>query len=79
MISYLISLPIKIYQIVISPFISCNCRYKPSCSHYALEAIDKHGTINGIALAIKRILRCNPWGGYGYDPVPQNKKGKNHE
>lgn len=61
---------IKLYQILISPFLSATCRYSPTCSHYASEAIEKHGTIKGGYLSIKRILSCNPWGGSGYDPVP---------
>lgn len=62
--------PIKFYQHFISPFTPPMCRYTPTCSHYAVEAIMKHGPIKGTWLAIKRILRCNPWGGSGYDPVP---------
>lgn len=51
------------------------CRYTPTCSNYALEAIEKYGVIIGLKLSIKRILKCAPWGGYGYDPVPDlNKK-----
>ena len=58
------------YQQFISPFTPPSCRFTPSCSAYAKEAIMKHGPIKGLALAIWRILRCNPWGGSGYDPVP---------
>lgn len=50
------------------------CRYDPSCSHYFSQALDEHGTVKGSFLGIKRILRCHPWGGYGYDPVPKSKK-----
>jgi len=64
-------LMIKIYQWFISPFIPPSCRYTPSCSNYAIEALKKHGFLYGSFLAIKRILRCNPWwGGHGHDPVP---------
>lgn len=52
------------------------CRYSPTCSEYMIEAIEEYGSIKGLLLGIKRILRCNPWGGSGYDPVPINKKGR---
>ena len=58
------------YKVIISPFLPMACRYTPTCSDYAREAIQKHGALKGAKLAIKRILRCNPWGGHGYDPVP---------
>ncbi len=61
---------IKIYQYTLSPILGANCRYTPSCSHYGIEAIEKYGPIKGMYLAIKRIARCNPWGGHGEDPVP---------
>lgn len=66
-------LPIKLirfYQICISPYLGQNCRYTPTCSAYAIEALRKHGLVKGTGLAIWRILRCSPWGGSGYDPVP---------
>ncbi|MEQ9302128.1 MAG: membrane protein insertion efficiency factor YidD [Cyclobacteriaceae bacterium] len=69
-ISRLLTLPILFYQYGISPLFPSSCRYTPSCSHYAKEAILKHGPIKGIWLGIKRILSCHPWGGNGYDPVP---------
>ncbi|MCK9626076.1 MAG: membrane protein insertion efficiency factor YidD [Bacteroidales bacterium] len=61
---------IKFYQLCISPYTMPACRFTPTCSAYALEAIKKHGIIKGGYLAAKRILRCHPWGGSGYDPVP---------
>jgi len=61
---------IKIYQNLISPLFPATCRYQPTCSHYAKEALQKHGLFKGGFLAIKRILSCHPWGGSGYDPVP---------
>lgn len=61
---------IRFYQIVISPVLPASCRYAPTCSHYTLEALKKHGLFKGGYLGIKRILSCNPWGGSGYDPVP---------
>ncbi|MBR6409451.1 MAG: membrane protein insertion efficiency factor YidD [Alphaproteobacteria bacterium] len=61
---------VRIYQRFLSPLCGGCCRYKPTCSEYMIEAIKKHGVIKGLYLGIKRILRCHPWGGSGYDPVP---------
>ncbi|MDQ6812228.1 MAG: membrane protein insertion efficiency factor YidD [Bacteroidota bacterium] len=61
---------IKFYQFAISPLLGSQCRYTPTCSHYAKEALQKHGFFKGLWLAAKRIISCNPWGGHGYDPVP---------
>ena len=61
---------IKIYQLLISPLFPSTCRYNPTCSHYTLEALKKYGLLKGGWLGIKRISRCHPWGGSGYDPVP---------
>jgi putative membrane protein insertion efficiency factor len=61
---------IKVYQFTLSPFLARQCRFVPTCSQYSIEAIQKYGALKGGWLAIKRILRCNPWGGSGYDPVP---------
>ena len=61
---------IKLYQYTLSPFLGRQCRFVPTCSQYGIEAIQKHGALKGSWLALKRILRCNPWGGSGYDPVP---------
>ena len=63
-------LPIRLYQVAISPYTPPSCRFIPSCSEYARQAIAKHGPLKGSALALRRILRCHPWGGSGYDPVP---------
>lgn len=67
---WLLLLPITFYQRCISPFTPPACRFTPTCSEYAKQALKKHGPIKGLALAIWRVLRCNPWGGSGYDPVP---------
>lgn len=67
---WLLCLPIYFYRACISPLTPPSCRFTPTCSRYALEAIKKHGPIRGLWLAIRRILRCHPWGGSGYDPVP---------
>ena len=61
---------IEIYRNAISPHFPPACRYTPTCSAYAVEAIQKYGAVKGGWLAVKRIVRCNPWGGSGYDPVP---------
>lgn len=69
-IGRILIIPIRIYQLLISPLLPSACRFQPTCSHYAVEAISKHGPIKGLFLAIRRILRCHPWGGHGADPVP---------
>ncbi|MBO7198816.1 MAG: membrane protein insertion efficiency factor YidD [Alistipes sp.] len=61
---------VRLYQVCISPLKPPCCRFTPTCSAYAIQALRKHGPIKGSLLAIWRILRCNPWGGSGYDPVP---------
>ena len=61
---------IKLYQWIISPLLGSKCRYTPTCSQYGIEALKKYGPIKGLWLTIKRIARCHPWGGHGYDPVP---------
>lgn len=69
-LSWLLVLPIRCYQLWLSPLLGPSCRFTPTCSEYARQAILKHGPVKGLGLAIWRILRCNPWGGSGYDPVP---------
>jgi len=69
-LSYPFILLIKIYQYAISPLIGPKCRFTPTCSNYALQAFKKYGLFKGFWLAVKRISRCHPWGGSGYDPVP---------
>ena len=64
---------IKFYQKAISPFLPKMCRFTPSCSQYFIEALQVHGVVKGSCLGIKRLLRCHPWGGSGYDPVPPKK------
>ena len=61
---------IRVYQWVLSPLIGPKCRYQPTCSHYAVEALKKHGPFKGFWLALRRIASCHPWGGSGWDPVP---------
>jgi putative membrane protein insertion efficiency factor len=67
----LLKAPIHLYRWFLSPFLGGQCRFHPSCSAYALEAIERHGACRGGALAVKRICRCHPWGGAGHDPVPK--------
>ena len=67
---WLLVLPIRFYQVAISPLLGPSCRFTPTCSEYARQALIKHGPIKGLYLAIWRLLRCNPWGGSDYDPVP---------
>lgn len=66
---------IRLYQLMISPLLLPNCRYLPSCSEFAAEAIATHGAVAGSVLALRRILRCHPWGGSGFDPVPRPVPG----
>ncbi len=61
---------VRLYQLVISPFVPPRCRFQPSCSEYALEALTRHGAVLGGWLTLRRFVRCHPWGGWGYDPVP---------
>ena len=63
-------LPVRAYQWTISPILPASCRYLPTCSQYALDAVEQHGIVAGGWLALRRLLRCHPWGGSGYDPVP---------
>ncbi len=69
-LAFALSLPVKAYRCVFSPWVGHNCRYDPTCSAYALEALEKHGGLKGGWLAAKRIARCHPWGGMGVDDVP---------
>lgn len=64
---------IRAYQLLVSPVLPRSCRYYPSCSHYAAEAVERHGPGRGSLLAARRLLRCHPWGGAGYDPVPAER------
>ena len=67
---WMLLLSIRFYQRAISPWLPPSCRFTPTCSQYAVEAIRKHGPVRGLWLAFRRLLRCHPWGGSGYDPVP---------
>ena len=69
-VSHFLIVPIFIYRWFISPILPVTCRYQPTCSAYAIDAIKSHGPLQGTALAVKRIASCHPWGGHGFHPVP---------
>lgn len=70
----LLALPVRGYRLFLSPLLGQNCRYDPTCSTYALQALEKHGALRGGWLAVRRISRCHPWGASGHDPVPPARK-----
>lgn len=70
LVSQALIVPIRFYQLCISPLTPPSCRFTPTCSAYAIEALRKHGPLRGVYLALRRIVRCRPGGGSGYDPVP---------
>ncbi|HMD64905.1 MAG TPA: membrane protein insertion efficiency factor YidD [Stellaceae bacterium] len=69
--SVALSAAVRGYQLLVSPLLPPSCRFLPSCSEYAVEAIERHGARRGAVLALRRLTRCHPWGGSGYDPVPK--------
>lgn len=69
-LAFIFSLPVRAYRMIFSPWVGFSCRYDPTCSAYAMEALQKHGGIKGGYLTARRILRCHPWGGMGVDDVP---------
>lgn len=75
-LAFVVSLPVRAYRLLFSPWVGRGCRYDPTCSAYAMEALKKHGGIKGSWLAAKRVGRCHPWGGHGIDDVPAPKKPK---
>jgi putative membrane protein insertion efficiency factor len=72
-------LPVRFYRLFISPVLGPHCRFQPTCSSYAIEAVECHGIIKGSLLAVRRIGRCHPWHPGGYDPVPESKHGCHHD
>ncbi|HMN90561.1 MAG TPA: membrane protein insertion efficiency factor YidD [Saprospiraceae bacterium] len=80
LLKQLFILPVRFYQLAISPLLPSSCRYQPTCSHYMIEAIQEWGPLKGTWLGLRRIGRCHPWGGHGYDPVPKKmpKSNSNH-
>jgi len=71
----LLALPIRAYRLAISPWLGLNCRFQPTCSEYALDALAQHGAMRGAWLALRRVARCHPWGRSGFDPVPPRRPG----
>ncbi|WP_323715844.1 membrane protein insertion efficiency factor YidD [Paracoccus aminovorans] len=69
-LAHLLALPVRGYRLVASPWVGHGCRFQPTCSAYALEALERHGAVKGGWLAARRICRCRPLGGHGHDPVP---------
>ena len=69
-LAHIAALPVRAYRLILSPWVGHNCRYQPTCSAYALEALERHGALKGSYLTLRRIGRCHPWGKSGYDPVP---------
>lgn len=76
LLTWILLVPVYFYRTAISPLLPSSCRYTPTCSQYTIEALKKHGPFKGLYLSVKRILSCNPWGGSGYDPVPEPKRGR---
>jgi putative membrane protein insertion efficiency factor len=70
---------VRAYQLLLSPYLPASCRYHPGCASYAAEAISVHGPVRGLWLAARRIARCHPWGGMGFDPVPPRSGEKAQE
>lgn len=66
-------LAVRGYRLLLSPLIGHGCRFRPTCSEYALEALERHGALAGSRLALGRLCRCHPWGGDGFDPVPPHR------
>lgn len=67
---FILKVVIRLYQWLLSPILGHGCRFAPSCSEYAFEAVERHGALRGSAMTLGRLVRCHPWGGSGYDPVP---------
>ena len=73
LLAQILALPIKGYRLIFSPWVGRSCRFDPTCSAYALIALERHGALKGSWLTVRRILRCNPWGAHGVDDVPDAK------
>ncbi|GAB2177017.1 membrane protein insertion efficiency factor YidD [Dongia sp. agr-C8] len=78
MLAWIAIVPVRAYQWFISPLLPPSCRFAPTCSAYAIEALQRHGLIRGAYLTTRRLLRCHPWGGSGYDPVPGHEDSEHH-
>ena len=73
LLAQILALPIKGYRLIFSPWVGRSCRFDPTCSAYALIALERHGALKGSWLTVRRILRCHPWGAHGVDDVPNAK------
>ena len=73
LLAQILALPIKGYRVIFSPWVGRSCRFDPTCSAYALIALERHGALQGSWLTVRRILRCHPWGAHGVDDVPDAK------
>ena len=71
LVTYILAVYKKYFSFLIKLLLGGGCRYEPTCSEYAKEALDTHGVLKGTALTLKRVGRCHPWGGFGFDPVPK--------
>lgn len=78
-LAHLVALPVRAYRLLLSPWVGHGCRFQPTCSAYALEALDRHGAFRGSLLTIRRLARCHPLGGQGYDPVPGTDPDPDHD
>ncbi len=74
-LALMLRLLVRGYQLLVAPILPMSCRYYPSCSRYAAEALERHGALAGVALTVGRLARCHPWGGHGVDPVPERLAG----
>ena len=74
--AHIVAAPVRLYRLIFSPWVGFNCRYQPTCSAYALEALKKYGALKGSWLTIRRLGKCHPFGGNGYDPVPETHNHK---
>ena len=70
-LAFIVSIPVRAYRVFGSPLLGMHCRFQPTCSAYAMEALERHGAVRGSWLAIRRIAKCHPWGGSGVDNVPE--------
>jgi len=73
LVAQLLLLFVRLYQVTLGPMMGGHCRFSPSCSHYAADALREHGALRGSWLTVRRLLRCHPFGGFGYDPVPMSQ------